>query len=73
MRIARSCASSRTARRVLLGMISMPLWFREPKREINALDVTFGDADGKTLYISAGEAVFKLRLRTAGIIPGMPR
>jgi len=54
-------------------MISMPLWFREPKREINALDVTFGDADGKTLYISAGEAVFKLRLRTAGIIPGMPR
>jgi gluconolactonase len=57
----------------LLGMISMPLWFREPKREIVALNVTFGDADGKTLYISAGEAVFKLRLRTAGIIPGMPR
>lgn len=54
----------------LLGMIHIPLWFREPKREINALNVTFGDPDGKTLYISAGEAMFKLRLKTAGIQPG---
>lgn len=57
----------------LLGMIHMPLWFREPKREICALNVTFGDPDAKTLYVSAGEAVFKLRLKTVGIIPGMPR
>jgi gluconolactonase len=54
----------------LLGMLHMPLWFREPKREINALNVAFGDADGKTLYISAGEALFKIRLKTAGIVPG---
>ena len=57
----------------LLGMIHMPLWATEPKREICALNVAFGDPDGKTLYISAGEAVFKLRLKTAGVIPGLPR
>jgi gluconolactonase len=56
----------------LLGMLHIPLWFREPKREINALNVTFGGNDGRTLYISAGEAVFKIRLKTQGIIPGLP-
>jgi sugar lactone lactonase YvrE len=57
----------------LLGMIHVPLWATEPKREICALSVMFGDADHKTLYISAGEAVFKIRTKTTGIIPGPAR
>jgi gluconolactonase len=54
----------------LLGMIHIPLWFREPKREINAMNVTFGDADARTLYISSGEAMFKIRVNIPGIQPG---
>jgi len=57
----------------LLGMIHMPLWATEPKREICALNVEFGDPDHKTLYVSAGEAVFKLRMKIPGVIPGLSR
>jgi gluconolactonase len=57
----------------LLGMLHIPLWFKEPKREICALNVAFGDPDGKTLYIAAGEAVFKIRLKAAGVLPGPPQ
>jgi len=53
-----------------LGLLNIPLWDGEPKREICALNVGFGDPDGKSLYIMAGEAVFKIRLKVAGIIPG---
>jgi gluconolactonase len=54
----------------LLGMLNMPLYDTEPKREINALNDAFGDPDGKALYIAAGESVFKIRLKTEGILPG---
>jgi gluconolactonase len=53
-----------------LGLLNIPLFDGEPKREICALNVAFGDPDGKGLYIMAGEAVFKIRLKVAGIIPG---
>lgn len=53
-----------------LGLLNIPLPGTEPKREICALNLAFGGPDGKTLYIMGGEAVFKIRLRTAGIIPG---
>ncbi|MEP7244442.1 MAG: SMP-30/gluconolactonase/LRE family protein [Gammaproteobacteria bacterium] len=56
----------------LLGMLHLPLWDTEPKREICALNIAFGDADGKTMYIAAGEAVFKIRVKTAGLQPGPP-
>jgi len=55
-----------------LGLLNLPLNDTEPKREICALNVAFGDPDGKALYIMAGEAVFKIRLETAGVIPGPP-
>lgn len=54
----------------LLGMINIPLPGTEPKREICALDVGFGGRDGKTLYIAGGEAMFSIRLKVAGVIPG---
>jgi gluconolactonase len=53
-----------------LGLLNIPLDDAEPKREICALNDAFGDPDGKTLYIMAGEAVFKIRLKVAGILPG---
>jgi len=53
-----------------LGLLNIPLDDSEPKREICALNDAFGDPDGKTLYIMAGEAAFKIRLKVAGILPG---
>lgn len=55
-----------------LGLLDLPLNDTEPKREICALNLAFGDADGKTLYIMAGEAVFKIRLKAAGVMAGPP-
>jgi sugar lactone lactonase YvrE len=44
-----------------LGTIELP--------EVPA-NVGFGDRDGKTLYITAHTGLYKIRLRTAGAIPG---
>jgi gluconolactonase len=54
----------------VLGSINLPVFGGEPKRQICATNVAFGDPDGKGLYIAACEAVFKIRLLTAGILPG---
>ncbi len=40
-------------------------------RELPA-NVAFGDPDGKTLFITARTSVYKVRLQTAGILPGSP-
>jgi gluconolactonase len=55
----------------LLGTINLPVYGTEPKRQICATDVAFGDPDGKGLYIAACEAVYKVRLKSAGVIPGL--
>jgi gluconolactonase len=54
----------------LLGTINLPVLGAEPKKQICATNVAFGDADGKTLYIAACDAVYKVRLRVAGILEG---
>jgi gluconolactonase len=54
----------------ILGSINLPVEGGEPKRQICATNDAFGDPDGKALYITACEAVYKIRLRTAGIVPG---
>ena len=42
----------------------------EPKKQICALNVAFGEKDNKTLFISACDAVYKIRLKVAGIAEG---
>jgi len=54
----------------LLGTINLPVLGAEPKKQICATNVAFGDADGKTLYIAACDAVYKIRLKVAGVLEG---
>jgi gluconolactonase len=53
-----------------LGSINLPVAGGEPKRQICATNDAFGDPDGKALYITACEAVYKIRLKVPGIVPG---
>jgi gluconolactonase len=54
----------------LLGFLNLPvLGGEEPKRQICATNEAFG-GDGRDLYLSACDAVYKLRLKTPGIISG---
>jgi quinoprotein glucose dehydrogenase len=52
----------------LLGTINLPVSSEEPKRQICASNLAFGGRDGKTLFIAACQAVFKIQLRTPGPI-----
>ncbi len=54
----------------LLGFLDLPIYGGEPKRQICATNVAFGDADGKGLYITACDVVYRIRLEIAGIMPG---
>jgi gluconolactonase len=50
----------------LLGTINLPVSADEPKRQICASNLAFGGRDGKTLFIAACQAVFKIQLRMSG-------
>jgi gluconolactonase len=54
----------------LLGYINLPIYGGEPKRQICATNVAFGDADGKALYVTACDAVYRIRMKIAGVMPG---
>ncbi|MGH9560504.1 MAG: SMP-30/gluconolactonase/LRE family protein, partial [Terracidiphilus sp.] len=41
----------------------------DPKPAIGVSNLTFGDADGKTLYLTARTALYRVRLKIAGIRP----
>jgi gluconolactonase len=53
----------------LLGFLNLPIDGREPKRQICATNVAFGDVDGKSLYITACDAVYRIRLEVSGTRP----
>jgi gluconolactonase len=53
-----------------LGSIHLPILGGEPKRQICATNVAFGDADARTLYIAACDAVYKVRLKVPGVLEG---
>jgi gluconolactonase len=53
----------------LLGTINLPIYGGEPKRQICATNVAFGEADGKTLFMAACDSVYTIQLKTAGIVP----
>jgi gluconolactonase len=53
-----------------LGTINLPILGAEPKKQICATNVAFGDSDARTLYIAACDAVYKVRLQVPGILEG---
>ena len=56
-----------------LGTLQLPQIAQEPRPRIVATNMAFGDADGKTLYITACTHLFRIRTKIAGIRPGAVR
>jgi gluconolactonase len=54
----------------LLGYLNLPIVGGEPKKQICATNVAFGDLDAKSLYITACDHVYRIRLTVAGVMPG---
>jgi gluconolactonase len=54
----------------LLGYLNLPIVSGEPKRQICATNVAFGDPDGKSLYVTACDHVYRIRMKVAGVMPG---
>jgi gluconolactonase len=54
----------------LLGYLNLPIVGGEPKRQICATNVVFGDPDAKSLYITACDDVYRVRLKAVGVMPG---
>jgi gluconolactonase len=54
----------------LLGYLNLPIYGGEPKRQICATNLAFGDRDAKSLYITACDAVYRIRMKVAGVMPG---
>ena len=54
---------------VRIGTLKLPILNREPRAQICATNVAFGDADSKGLYITACEHVYRVRMLVAGIRP----
>jgi len=55
---------------VPLGRLHLPQPTTEPRPRVCATNVAFGDADGKSLYVTACTHLFKIRLKTPGVRPG---
>jgi gluconolactonase len=53
-----------------LGTLQLPQIAKEPRPRIVGTNLAFGDADGKTLYITACTHVFRIRMRIPGVRPG---
>ncbi len=58
---------------MLLGFLNLEIAGGEPKRQICATNIAFGDPDGKGLYVTACDAVYRIRLKIAGVMPGPAR
>jgi gluconolactonase len=52
-----------------LGVIELPVPAGEPQVQVCATNVAFGDNDSRTLYITACEHVYRIRMRVAGVHP----
>jgi gluconolactonase len=52
-----------------LGSLELPVPAGEPQAQVCATNVAFGDNDSRTLYITACEHVYRIRLRVAGVHP----
>ena len=47
-------------------MIRLPISHKEPLQQICATNVAFGDADGKSLFITACTSVYRIRTKVPG-------
>jgi gluconolactonase len=56
-----------------LGTIHLPIFDHEPRQQICATNLAFGDSDGKSLYITACEALYRIRLNAPGVRPELAR
>jgi gluconolactonase len=54
---------------VRLGTLKLPILLREPRAQICATNIAFGDADSKGLYITACEHVYRVQMQVAGVRP----
>jgi len=55
-----------------LGVLELPVPNGEPQTQVCATNVAFGDNDSRTLYITACEHVYRIRMRVTGMHP-LPR
>src|SRR5262245_26321229 len=53
-----------------LGRLHLPQPSGEPRPRVCATNVAFGDADNRSLYITACTHLFKIRLKIPGVQPG---
>jgi len=58
---------------VRLGVLELPVPAGEPRAQVCATNVAFGDRDGRTLYITACEHVYRIRMNVAGVHPAAAR
>jgi gluconolactonase len=52
-----------------LGVLELPVLSGEPQAQVCATNVAFGDNDSRTLYITACEHVYRIRMRVTGVHP----
>jgi gluconolactonase len=53
-----------------LGTLEMPQRGGEPRSQVCATNVAFGDADSKSLFVTACMDLYRIRLKTPGVRPG---
>jgi gluconolactonase len=53
-----------------VGTLQLPQSTKEPRPRIVATNMAFGDADGKTLYITACTHLFRIRVKIPGVQAG---
>jgi gluconolactonase len=58
---------------VRLGVIELPVPAGEPRAQVCATNVAFGDRDSRTLYVTACEHVYRIRMKVAGVHPAARR
>ena len=58
---------------VRLGTLELPVPAGEPRAQVCATNVAFGDRDSRTLYITACEHVYRIRMNVAGVHPAAAR
>ena len=58
---------------VRLGVLELPVPAGEPRAQVCATNVAFGDRDSRTLYITACEHVYRIRMNVAGVHPAARR
>ena len=53
-----------------LGVLEMPQRGGEPRSQVCATNLAFGDADSKSLFVTACMDLYRIRLKVPGVRPG---